>query len=257
MTQIVSIHSYRGGTGKSNLSANLAVTQALLGKHVALVDTDIQSPGINVLFGLSDEKIKNTLNDYLWGKCEIKDATYNLSYVLQDALSREASSAGNLYLIPSSMKSEDIARVLSEGYDVELLQEGFYEISERLNLDYLFIDTHPGINEETLLCVGISNTPVLILRPDQQDYLGTAVVLEVAENLEVPQILLVLNKVLPELDFDALRQKVEETYHQSVAGILPLSTEMLRLGSQGIFCLRHPDHRVTAEFKSIVSHIQA
>jgi hypothetical protein len=38
MTQIVSIHSYRGGTGKSNLSANLAASMALLGKRVALVD---------------------------------------------------------------------------------------------------------------------------------------------------------------------------------------------------------------------------
>lgn len=257
MTQIVSVHSYRGGTGKSNVSANLAVTQALLGKQVALVDTDIQSPGINVLFGLRDEKITKTLNDYLWGKCDIKDTTYDVSHVFHEASSGEASNRGNIHLIPSSMKSEDIARVLSEGYDVELLQEGFYEISERLNLDYLFIDTHPGINEETLLSIGISNTLVLILRPDQQDYLGTAVVLEVAENLEVPQILLVVNKVLPDFDLKALRQKVEETYHKTVAGILPLSTEMLRLGSEGIFCLRYPDSEVTTQFKKIVSHIQA
>ena len=52
MTQIVSIHSYRGGTGKSNLTANLATTMALLGKRVGIVDTDIQSPGIHILFNV-------------------------------------------------------------------------------------------------------------------------------------------------------------------------------------------------------------
>lgn len=256
MTKIVSIHSYRGGTGKSNLTANLATTMALLGKRVALVDTDIQSPGVNILFGLGDDKITKTLNDYLWGRCEVKETAYDVSDVLKES-AEVTGNGGKIFLIPSSMKSADIARVLSEGYDVELLQEGFYQLGDDLELDYLFIDTHPGINEETLLSVGISNTLVLILRPDQQDYLGTAVVLEVAENLEVSQILLVVNKALPEFDFVALRKKVEETYNKTVAGILPLSNEMLRLGSQGLFCLRYPELDLTAEVKKIVSHIQA
>ena len=248
MTKIISIHSYRGGTGKSNLTANLATTTALLGKRVALVDTDIQSPGVNILFGLGEEQIKHTLNDYLWGRCEIEEASYNVSDAFQ-------GEGGSIHLIPSSMKSEEIARVLSEGYDVELLQEGLYEINNLLNLDYLFIDTHPGINEETLLSVGISDTLILILRPDQQDYLGTAVVIEVAENLEVPHLLLVVNKALPELDFADLRHKVEQTYNQTVAGILPLCTDMIRLGSQGLFCLKYPDSELTAEFQKIASHL--
>lgn len=256
MTEIVSIHSYRGGTGKSNLSANLAASMALLGKRVGIVDTDIQSPGVNVLFGLDEEKISDTLNDYLWGQRSVTDVAYDVSQVLKDGSAQGAIEEGSIYLIPSSMKSSDIAKVLSEGYDVDLLQEGFYELSDQLNLDYLFIDTHPGLNEETLLSIGISNTLVLILRPDQQDYLGTGVVLEVAENLEVPQILLVVNKVLPDFDFHALRQKVEETYNKTVAAILPLSNEMMRLGSQGLFCLRYPEHDLTAEINKIVAKIK-
>ncbi|NES69777.1 MAG: MinD/ParA family protein, partial [Okeania sp. SIO2D1] len=166
----------------------------------------------------------------------------------------QETAGGGLYLIPSSMKCEDIARVLSEGYDVELLQTGLEGLSEEFNLDYLFIDTHPGLNEETLLAIGISDAVLLILRPDQQDYLGTAVILEVAESLEVPKVLLIVNKALPELDINALKQKIEETYGKSVAGILPLSNDMLRLGSQGIFCLQHPEHSLTRQFQQIASH---
>src|SRR5947209_5408567 len=64
MGRIVSIHSYRGGTGKSNTTANLAATVAQAGRRVGIVDTDIQSPGIHVLFGLDESKINRALNDY-------------------------------------------------------------------------------------------------------------------------------------------------------------------------------------------------
>ena len=56
MGKIVSIHSFRGGTGKSNTTANLAAQAALRDKRVGVVDTDIQSPGIHVLFGLDEKK---------------------------------------------------------------------------------------------------------------------------------------------------------------------------------------------------------
>ena len=71
MSQIISIHSFRGGTGKSNSTANLSAMLASLGKRVAVVDTDIQSPGVHILFGMEEEEIKYSLNDYLWGNCSI------------------------------------------------------------------------------------------------------------------------------------------------------------------------------------------
>jgi MinD-like ATPase involved in chromosome partitioning or flagellar assembly len=52
--------------------------------------------------------------------------------------------------------------------------------NETLALDYLFVDSHPGLNEEILLVLGLADVTLLILRPDEQDFLGTAVVLEVA-----------------------------------------------------------------------------
>ncbi|WP_013324565.1 MinD/ParA family ATP-binding protein [Gloeothece verrucosa] len=256
MTQLVAIHSYRGGTGKSNLTANLATMTALLGKRVGIVDTDIQSPGIHVLFRLDETKINKTLNHYLCNtSCHVKDIAYDVSYVLNNAAVENAEDLGKIFLIPSSMKSQDIATIISEGYDVEILQQGFSELGEYFQLDYLFVDTHPGLNEETLLSIGLSNILIIILRPDQQDYLGTAVIVEVAKELEVPKIFLVVNKALPEFDSSILKDKVYETYQLPVAGILPLSTEMLRLGSQGLFCLYNPDHKLTQQLRRIANHL--
>ena len=52
MAKIISIHSFRGGTGKSNTTANLSALMAMEGLRVGVIDTDIQSPGIHVLMWL-------------------------------------------------------------------------------------------------------------------------------------------------------------------------------------------------------------
>ena len=58
MPKVVSIHSYRGGTGKSNFTANLATTVAMQGHRVGVIDTDLPSPGIHNLFCLEPEQIE-------------------------------------------------------------------------------------------------------------------------------------------------------------------------------------------------------
>jgi MinD-like ATPase involved in chromosome partitioning or flagellar assembly len=96
---------------------------------------------------------------------------------------------------------------------------------------------------------------VLVLRPDQQDFQGTAVTAEVARKLGVPKMLLVLNKVIPALDTPALRQQVERSYQLPVAALFPLSEEMLQLGSAGVFCLQYPHHPFTRELSNLAKQL--
>jgi MinD-like ATPase involved in chromosome partitioning or flagellar assembly len=255
MAQIIAVHSFRGGTGKSNLIANIGANIALQGQRVGIVDTDIQSPGIHVIFGMNDHKIKRTLNDYLWGYCDIKDTAYDVTDVLISEQGNTGTIKGSLYLVPSSIKTGEIARILREGYDVVRLNDGFQELISSLKLDYLLIDTHPGLNEETLLFIGISNILVILLRPDHQDFQGTAVTVDVARKLKVSKMLLVINKVLPNLNSADLQQQVEKIYEAPVAGILPLSEEMVQLASNGIFCLRYPQHPISQTIKVITNQI--
>jgi MinD-like ATPase involved in chromosome partitioning or flagellar assembly len=119
----------------------------------------------------------------------------------------------------------------------------------------LFIDTHPELNEETLIFIGISNVLVVILRPDSQDFQGTAVTVDVARKLEIPKMLMVVNKALAAFDFADLPKQVETTYNVSVAGILSLSEEMVQLGSKGIFCLRYSEHPISQRMKGIAEQI--
>lgn len=253
MSKIVSIHSFRGGTGKSNISANLAVLMALQGKRVGVVDTDVQSPGIHVLFGFDEDRIQKALNDYLWNRCAIEETAYDVGAVLAGVPAVPPSAA--LFLIPSSLRTGEIARVLREGYDVARLNDGFRELQDALRLDYLFIDTHPGVNEETLLSIAISDALVIVLRADHQDYQGTAVTVDLAKRLETPRIMLVVNKVLPPIDTAAVKQRIGESYGVPVAGVLPLSEDMVRLASSGVFALAHPEHQVTDVLRGVAAQL--
>ena len=248
MPKVVSIHSYRGGTGKSNFTANIAATVASHGNRVGVVDTDLPSPGIHNIFGLEPENTNRTLNHYLWGDCQIEEAAYDVS---------AAAGLGNgkVMLIPSSVKPDHIARILKDGYDVKLLHDGFRKFVKNLQLDYLFIDTHPGLSKETFLSIAISHVLILILRPDKQDYQGTAVAVDVARQLKVRKMLIAVNKAHSKLNFYALKQKVEETYDVPVAGIFPLSEDVVQLASEGVFCVKYQDHYISQEFEKVAQRI--
>jgi MinD-like ATPase involved in chromosome partitioning or flagellar assembly len=249
MAKIFSVHSFRGGTGKSNTSANMAAMLAAKGKRVGVVDTDILSPGIHILFKLDEASTKLTLNDYLWGKCNIEEVAYDMTEKL------DAKVPGKIFLIPSSVKPGDIARILREGYDVGLLNDGYQRLIEKLKLDVLVIDTHPGLNEETLLSIAISDALVIVLRPDQQDYQGTGVTVDVARKLNVPVLLMVVNKVPSVFNLAEVRKRVQDTYRSEVAAVLPHSDEMMVLASAGVFVLRYPDHPVTKEINNLVNRL--
>ena len=245
MTHIISVHSFRGGTGKSNTSANLAALYAQRGFRVGVLDTDIQSPGIHVLFNMDEDEINYSLNDYLWGQCTIEQSAYDVTSALDGPVS------GSVYLVPSSLNASDIARVLHDGYDVNLLAKGFRELIRAYSLDVLVIDTHPGLNEETLLSIALSTSVLVVMRPDHQDYQGTGLTIEVARELDVPQMMILVNKVPSTFDVNQIRQMVENTYGCPVAAIIPHSDEMMTLASQGIFTIRYPDHPITVELRKV------
>lgn len=250
MARIIAIHSFRGGTGKSNTTANIAGLLAAAGQRVGVVDTDIQSPGIHTIFGLDQDQMTHSLNEFLWGKCRIEEAAQDVTPNLGDV-------AGKVYLIPSSLRVGDISRILRDGYDVATLNEGLFQLVDGLGLDYLMIDTHPGLNEETLLSMGIAHAVAIIMRPDYQDYAGTSVTVQVARRLNVPRVMIVVNKAPRNLHPDDLQRQVATTYGCDVAAVIPHSDDFMALASRGVFSLLFPEHPVTLCYKALLEQLTA
>ncbi|TFG05265.1 MAG: MinD/ParA family protein [Promethearchaeota archaeon] len=249
MGKTVSVHSFRGGTGKSNITANLATYCAMQGAKVGVIDTDIQSPGVHVIFGLGNKKLKNTLNDFLFKKCDIDSVAVDVTKNLK------IKGDGKLYVFPAALDANEITKVLREGYEVTNMSEGFSEIMGSKSLDYLFIDTHPGLNEETFLSIALSDILLVILRPDEQDYLGTAVTLEISKKFEIPKIFLIMNKLLPKYKINEVTSKLTKTFHVPVAGIIYFSEEFADAASKDVFIVNNPEHAFSKIISEVYGHL--
>src|ERR1700721_3088850 len=142
--RIITVHSYRGGTGKSTTVANAALLATAAGRRVAIVDTDIQTPGLHRFFGLGRFAACRSLADYLVGKCEIIEAVGTMP---------ADESGGSLWVVPARSRINEIH---THGYDIGLLQEGFDQLIEELDLDVVFLDTHSGMANETAVAVAVS-----------------------------------------------------------------------------------------------------
>ena len=252
MVKIVSFLSFRGGTGKSNLAANVAWLAARAGAKVALLDTDLQSPGVHIVLQADMSRAVFTLSDFVAKRCQLEEVAIDLTKELEIG-----DGGGKLWLLPSSMSVEAITRVIADGYDAGHLNREMAGLVETLGLDLLLLDCHPGLNRETLLTAAVSDVLLVLVRPDAQDFQGTAVITEVAKKLQVPEILLVASKVIEGVDPDAFTKRLHEAFGFDVAASIPLLPAIARLGSNGIFAKLQPDHPVIATLQQLANRLLA
>ncbi|MDH5514909.1 MAG: P-loop NTPase [Gammaproteobacteria bacterium] len=68
--QVIAVTGGKGGTGKTNISVNLAYALARVGRRTMLLDADLGMANVDVLLGLTPAR---TLFDVVSGTCQIED----------------------------------------------------------------------------------------------------------------------------------------------------------------------------------------
>lgn len=255
MPTIVSIQSIRHGTGQSNLIANLAVSIARQGWRVGVIDTDPMAPGIHTLFKLDEGHVDAILNYYLWGNVSLDEVERDLSPVLRIGPGEVVVMGGGIDLIPAQVKVKEVPDLLLHGYDGTVIKQAFLELMHRLNLDFLLIDLHPGITQEAMLLLAFTNTVLLVSGLDQYELQTMAVLVDLVRQLGVPKIFLIANQVLSGLDLNQVQRQLQAAYGESVLGVLPLTDELMALGSTGIFCQEYPHHPLTRTIQAIAQQL--
>jgi septum site-determining protein MinD len=246
MTKIIAFHSYRRGVGTSNLLASCAMLLAMEGKRVGVIDTDFESPSDHILFGLPEDKLQKTINDYLWGNIDCRAAVYDVT---------PTDIPGRIYLAPASPDMQHSMHASHRTYEADKLNKAFAEISKTFELDFLMVDTTPGLNDEPLVSLAGSNTLVLLLKLDKQDYQGTAVMVSLAQKLEIPHLKMVVSQMPPAFATEDVQREVQEKYQLPVAAILPHTEEMLTLAGKGIFTREYPTHPLTMIIKQMTQDL--
>ncbi len=134
----ITITSGKGGTGKTTMAANLALSLKKLGKRVLVVDGDLNMANLTLLFDLQNSPI--TLEDALNGEAKIRDVIY---------------SSYDIDVVPATIELRE--------YDLSTLREQISKLREMY--DFIVIDSAAGADETTLAAIKASDDVILVLEP--------------------------------------------------------------------------------------------
>ena len=243
MSKIIAVHSYKGGTGKTLLSVNLAASLAKEGKKVCLFDLDFRAPSLFAILKVNN--VECWFNDYLNNTCEIDKSLVDLS--------DRISSSGKLFASLANPATEAIRDMSSKDRKWEMRALGkLLALRESLiknqQFDYLVFDTSPGLQYSSINAIVAADFIIVATTGDRSDVDGTKRMLKELYNLFEKKTGLVLNKVLdPSASArkTEIQNKVKMDYQVPMLGIVPCFCEILRAQGNLIFVNDKPDHPFT------------
>lgn len=145
LVKTIAVTSGKGGVGKTNVAANVAIELRKTGKRVMIMDADLGLSNIDILFQLTPRyNIQHVLN----GEMALKDI------IVEGPL--------GIKILPASSGVQELT-ALDEFQRLKLL-EGFD--CNDIDIDYLIIDTAAGISENVaFFCVAAQET-VIVTSPE-------------------------------------------------------------------------------------------
>ena len=178
-----------------------------------------------------------------------------ISQAVVDLTSKINLKAGCLIFCPAGHKLDEILSILDTGFNLYTFKKVLEDLARDYNLDYLLIDSHPGIEKDTLLSMALCDYLVLISRVDQQDLFGSGVMTEVASQLHKP-VVLILNMVpssVSEKEAGKISDRLAQLFGLHVLTALPFNSDVLENLSKGVFVLEKPKDPLSRRFTEIAT----
>ena len=143
--QVVAVSSGKGGVGKTNVVANLAVACATHGRNVLVMDADLALGNVDILLGLAPPY---TIEDVLLG-------TRTLEEVM-------VQGPAGIRILPATSGVQELSNLT---YEQQLrLQAGFLQLQRPPDL--LFIDGAAGLSPNVLYFSLVAHDILVVVSPD-------------------------------------------------------------------------------------------
>jgi chromosome partitioning protein len=179
LTSCIAFHSYKGGTGKTTIAANLAALLAKKGYRVFLLDLDVYAPSLQAYFG---KKPNRWINDFLNGTADVGEVVMDITPAVEE-INNNSKIAGKLWVGFCSSRKEEIYKLegssgggKQDSSKIQLLRR-FILLREQLislhDADYIIIDTSPGIRYWSINALAVADTLFLTLKMGDLDIDGT------------------------------------------------------------------------------------
>jgi chromosome partitioning protein len=260
----IAFHSYKGGTGKTTVVSNVAAFYAMKGFQVCLLDFDLYAPSLTTYFR---KKPSSYLNDLLSGEAEISD-------VLVD-ISSELELKGKLLLGFSSPEKEDVN-------EIEVKHDTKWQLAalrrflsakthlfEEHKLDYLFLDTSPGIRYWSVNTLATADVLFLLMKDSDVDIAGTRKMInDIYDSLARfgSKYFIILNKVpgaslLQEYsgiaDEKAWISQLERVIGAQVVESIPCFCDIQFSRHEFLFAIKKPEHPFSQKIAALAEEIKS
>lgn len=256
MGKIVAIHSYKGGTGKTLLSVNLATLYANRGKDVALLDLDFRAPSLQAIL-----KVQNSeywINDYLNGVCDIRKAVVDLSQTY--------ARKGRFLVGLANPSTEAIREMTAKDRKWEMKALGRLlslktSLLGDMGLDYIIFDTSPGLQYSSINAIVSADVVLVVSGMDISDLKGTQRMINELYELFEKKTGLIMNKVFMDMlesktQRAELAMKLINGSNLPMIEMIPCFCDILKSGGVSIFVNDKPEHPFVKTLDRIASKIE-
>lgn len=143
-SRIIAVSSGKGGVGKTNISINLALAYARLGKRVIVLDADLGLANVNVILGVIP---RYNLYHLIRQQKTMRDILLDTDYGIQIVAGASGFS-----------KIANLSEEERQGFIHEL-----YELSQA---DVIIIDTAAGVSNNVLTFVAAADDVIIVTTPE-------------------------------------------------------------------------------------------
>lgn len=247
---IVTLHSYKGGTGKTLLSVNLAMIFADKGKKVCLLDLDLRAPSLNSTF---KNKKRYWINDYLNKACEIDSVLTECTpkYIKDGQLFVGLADPSTVAIREMTAKDrkwgmEALGRLLS--LKNALINE--------MGFDYVICDSSPGLQYSSINAIVAADMVLVVTSIDKSDVEGTQRMVADLYDLFEKKTGIVVNKVPDSVLLGKTPLKLDP-HELLILDLVPCSCDVLQSGGEYLFTFEKREHPVTYTLRKIASKIDS
>ncbi len=230
MTEVISIVSGKGGTGKTFTAANLSLALQSLGEQVVCLDTDLDSPNLALQLGHTPDN--HTIEDYLRGDInELKAVNVHDSGLM--------FVPSSLHLTDDEVSEESIGRMLDRF-------SGF--------ADRTIIDAPPGFNRGFYSSLNVSDRILVVTNPEYQAINDVRKIVDEAEDYGTKIEGVVLNKIEGVFE-EASKKEIEKATGLKVLKTIPRHREVTKSIHKMDPVVSDPHSKIGHSFRELAADI--
>jgi len=252
---IIAVSSGKGGVGKSTVAVNLAVSLALDGAKVGLMDADVYGPNVPLMLGAANAQPQ--VDE--WTEFE-GDKEFRVRKLVP-------IEAYGVKLMSMAILKPGDEPMIVRGPILHGLVKQFLSDVNWGELDYLIVDMPPGTGDVQLSLAQLVPVQgaVLVTTPQEVAVSDVRRALRMFETVAVPVLGVVENMsyfVAPDtgIRYDIFGEgggrKLSETYHVPFLGAVPLGMEVREGGDNGVpVVIGQPDSPQAQAFRKVAEEV--